>query len=555
MTPDDKDCLADSDDDSSEHDNEIELLPSSPLSSSPPQDFDVDTQDMQYMPIYTEEHYDDCEPHLIVQHASSSNSSITIDNTHNDRLHDRTNCANASKKIASDRVVQCPLCEKPMRNYCAKCVHTGHYVTVDNRSKDEKFVVIDLRKNTCDETTRTAEPIGYVNNPNTGQHQKATTNMAQEQRLLQDRLSSLETKTAALHNFYNAQKQKLAQTQKLLADTRQELDADIKSNRSKAGKIELIKKYITSRQSSVQKRRKAGEELLDEMRQHVQRRIFQLTNEVFPIEELNLLEQNSSFVNMETSPLLTFSDGSHHQIEQQSAYSIVEPWLSSNGDYSAYSLWVNDERHQLLGGVAADDTASERLNPALRISAGLTYVAQLVKNLASYLDVILPARIDVDSFNTVNNEHLDDATFSYNVAKLNADIIHLCVSQGIDVSLLQPQCTLKNLMLLFDLNLVDLGRKPIMQLDDEDHNERIRKLEEQLAGDLSHPDTFYDFSRFAANADDDDEDDVSDSDWDMSSAVNHMEMQLANEQSIQQNSYISRYPLRLLASFWSTGAG
>lgn len=241
---------------------------------------------------------------------------------------------------------------------------------------------------------------------------------------------------------------------------------------------------------------------------------------------------------METSPLLTFSDGSYHQLENQTAFSIVEPWLQSNGDYSAYSLWINDHQDHIPASVS---DLSER-NSAFRIGAGLSFTTQLVNNIASYLDVILPANLEPDSF---DRQLLDDTKFTYNVAKLNANVIHLCISQGVDPSLLHPQRTLKNLMLLFNLNICDIGRKPIIELDDEEVADRIV---EQLSNNLTLvQDDFYDFSKFT------DEDDVSDSDWEISDTINPMEMQLATEQSIQQNSCISRLPLRLLASFWGTG--
>lgn len=359
----------------------------------------------------------------------------------------------------------------------------------------------------------------------------------QLEQTLQVKLRTLMRKTDALKSLLDDQRLKLEQTNNLVKETKIQLDLEKKSNKSKKNKIELIKQFIASRKSSVKKRRDAEINLLDNLKQHVSRRVYQLTSDVFPIEEINLLEHNNSFVNMETSPLLTFSDGSYHQLENQTAYSIVEPWLPSNGDYSAYSLWINDHQDHIPASVS---DLSER-NPAFRIGAGLSFTTQLVNNIASYLDVILPANLEPDSF---DRQLLDDTKFTYNVAKLNLNVIHLCISQGINPSLLHPQRALKNLMLLFNLNVCDLGRKPIIELDDD---EVANRIVEQLESDLTLvQDDFYDFSKFT------DDDDVSDSDWEISDTINPMEMQLATEQSIQQNSYISRLPLRLLASFWGT---
>ena len=85
-----------------------------------------------------------------------------------------------------------------------------------------------------------------------------------------------------------------------------------------------------------------------------------------------------------------------------------------------------------------------------------------------------------------------------------------------------------------------------MELDNE---EAARRIEDLLSGDLSLiRESFYDFSKFV-------DDEISDSEWEISENINPMEMQLATEQSIQQNSYISRMTFpRLIASFWSTGS-
>lgn len=495
---------------------EPELFTTSCSSSTPPQEFDVNFES-QYIPIFDE---DDSPNQDVNQRSSSLASSLSIESNHD---------YPTSPIILSNscRLIRCPVCEKPMRTfYCARCIQKGHFVTVDTLMAD-KFTETKI------ELSNEQPPLELEANNYSEDERK--------EELLKARLRTLTRKTEALKSLCEDRKLKLAQTKDLLAESRRQLAIDRKSNRSKEGKIELIKRFITSRKASVKKRCDAESELLEELKQHANRRMFQLTNDIFTIEEVNLLDQqNNSFVNMETSPLLTFSDGSYHQIEQQTAFAIVEPWLPSNGDYSAYSLWVNDNQ-ELIPASMSD--LSER-NPAFRIGAGLAYTTHLVKNLASYLDVILPARLDHDIF---SKKLLDDTQFSYNVAKLNANVIHLCVSQGVDISLLHPQRTLKNLMLLFNFNVSNIGRKPILEL--VDNEQAAKKIEEQLASDLSLiQEDFYDLSKFA-----DQDDDVSDSEWEISGTINPMEMQLATEQSIQQNSYISRLPsLRLLTSFWGS---
>ena len=519
-------------------DDEAEFYPQSSLSSSPPRDFDVHPGG-QYMPILDGNDDDDDDYHNEDQ--SSLASSLSLDTGAPKPTASSPPPPPLPITTNSSRVIRCPVCEKPMRTfYCAKCILKGRFVTLDYNHRTETNTetnTTDFISNERNYNRRMTHPLEAANNP------PASSTIDENKMLeeaLQIKLRAVTKRTEALQALYKDQKSKLEETKSLLKQTRQQVEVEKKSYKSKESKIELIKRYIGSRKASVKKRRDAQLNYLDELKQHVSRRAYQLTQDVFPIEELNLLEQNSSFVNMETSPLLTFSDGSHHQIEQSTAYAIVEPWLPSDSDYSAYSLWVNDNKDRLQAPI---DESPER-NPAFRIGAALAYSTQLVKNLASYLDVILPARTDLDVF---NRELLNDAEFSYNVAKLNTNVIHLCVSQGINIRLLNSQRTLKNLLLLYNINICDLGRKPIFELGDEEDDKIASKIESELVKDLSLVrDEFYDFSKFSAE--DNDDEDVSDSEWEISDTINPMELAMA-EQSTQQ-SYISR-PLRLFSSFWT----
>lgn len=106
---------------------------------------------------------------------------------------------------------------------------------------------------------------------------------------LQVKLRTLMRKTDALKSLLENQRLKLDQTKNLVIETRVQLDLEKKSNKSKKNKIELIKQYIASRKASVKKRREAEISLIDNLKQNAHRRVNQLTSDVFPIEEINLL--------------------------------------------------------------------------------------------------------------------------------------------------------------------------------------------------------------------------------------------------------------------------
>lgn len=71
------------------------------------------------------------------------------------------------------------------------------------------------------------------------------------------------------------------------------------------------------------------------------------------------------------------------------------------------------------------------------------------------MDLRLPHRLSYTEF---TNGDLA-AKFNRKVAKLNANVVHLCASQGVAPTFLQPRKTVPNLLMLFDPSAADLGRR------------------------------------------------------------------------------------------------
>lgn len=92
-----------------------------------------------------------------------------------------------------------------------------------------------------------------------------------------------------------------------------------------------------------------------------------------------------------------------------------------------------------------------------RISAALSYTTQLLSVIGFYLDEKFPRKVHFKEFYTntdLNGSklYLTDDKFAHKVAKLNANILYFCLQQGVDIRLLEPKKTLKNLQLLTDIN-------------------------------------------------------------------------------------------------------
>ncbi|XP_035206014.1 beclin 1-associated autophagy-related key regulator-like [Stegodyphus dumicola] len=127
-------------------------------------------------------------------------------------------------------------------------------------------------------------------------------------------------------------------------------------------------------------------------------------------------------------------------------YSVVEPCIPSNGDYSAYIDWCSS-RIQGISRNSLSRSDRHQFDAAYGISAALAYTAQLVGILALYLDAHVPKR---SSFSEFCGHITSKKKFLHKVAKLNANIIHLCLAQGVDISNINAHQTISNLLLIFD---------------------------------------------------------------------------------------------------------
>ena len=98
-----------------------------------------------------------------------------------------------------------------------------------------------------------------------------------------------------------------------------------------------------------------------------------------------------------------------------------------------------------------------------RISSALSYTTQLLSVIGFYLDEKFPRKLNFKEFYTNTDQngrkiYLTDDKFAHKVAKLNANILYFCLQQGVDIRLLEPKKTLKNLQLLTDINPISIDK-------------------------------------------------------------------------------------------------
>ncbi|XP_044728894.1 beclin 1-associated autophagy-related key regulator isoform X2 [Chrysoperla carnea] len=173
---------------------------------------------------------------------------------------------------------------------------------------------------------------------------------------------------------------------------------------------------------------------------------------------------------------------SDHETSGGVRYRIVAPTLPGSGDFSSYNDWVashKDSEGSMLSGSGEGCVSKLEQNVAFTISAALTYTAQLVNVLAFYLDVRLPYKMTYSDF---SSGYMSEGQFARRVARLNANVLHLCFSQSVNPYLLRPTATIHNILCLINPELSDLGRRGPVEIDPKE----AFFLEQQLSRDLEN---------------------------------------------------------------------
>ncbi|KAK9508183.1 hypothetical protein O3M35_007903 [Rhynocoris fuscipes] len=348
---------------------------------------------------------------------------------------------------------ECPLCSKPQRRFtCKSCVASGNFLhsspICSDRFTDKKFKLLLFKQEKL-----------------------------KAQQLIESRLEP-HLKVAQIECDINVTKERIGiiellikEKKKLITEKKEQIRELVEHNGKKAGKLPLyegrvnkLKGFVKNESVLLKEQGDILRSAQQELKQVRRTNIEQLVHYIFPISVVKpncSHEEDSDTVSaLEEACHTAYVQGKWvltNNVSSELQYCIVAPVLPSSGDYMAYNDWVAANKD---GVPAATNTFD--FNPAYNISAALTYTTQLVNMLAYYLDVRLPSKLCYSEFCT--NE-LSKEKFTKRVARLNWNVIHLCLSQNVDPSRLKPECTLGNILTLLDLNYSDLGRSGACNVD------------------------------------------------------------------------------------------
>ncbi|XP_067410927.1 beclin 1-associated autophagy-related key regulator [Emydura macquarii macquarii] len=352
-------------------------------------------------------------------------------------------------------VERCPLCNTTRRRLtCAKCVRGGDFVFFDGRDA-ERF--LDKKERLKHLKNKQSEFQNHVLKAMEGK--RITDQLRWKIMSCKMRIEQLKQTIGKENDEMTKSSEGLLrikdENQKLYrrAQRHQEKKEKIQRHNRKLGDL-VEKKYYDLRSQH--------EHLANLRRSH----ILELTSVIFPIEEVKTGLRDPADVSSESDNVMTSSTVSKLAEARRTTYlsgrwvcddhngdtsiSIAGPWISlpNNGDYSAYYNWVEEKK-------TTQGPDMEHNNPAYTISAALCYATQLVNILSHILDVNLPKKLCNSEF---CGENLSRRKFTRAVKKLNANILYLCFSQHVNLDLLHPLHTLRNLMYLVSPDTENLGR-------------------------------------------------------------------------------------------------
>lgn len=388
--------------------------------------------------------------------SSSSESTAPLD------YHISSSCEDNSKLVIITE--DCPLCLKASRNfYCKTCLKHGEFVHSNGKScemfsdKRMRFLILHDEK-------RKTEKLCEQELSNNIQLASVKGDIEE----FRDRNSFLKVLIEEKKRLIFERKQKINKLKGANLEKRTRL------NRYEE-RVQKLKSFVDVKQSELKALKNTLEVTQEDLKKKRRIHIKQLVSYIFPIsiiEPASNHDDDSTVSALEDACHTAFIQGKwlSPKFSAESQHRIVAPTLPASGNYSAYNDWLAANKDCVP---SASSNTNVDFNPAYNISAALTYTTQLVNMLAYYLDVRLPAKLCYSDF--CSNE-LGKGKFMKKVARLNWNVLHLCFSQNVNPSLLKPESTLANILLLLDQTVSDLGRS----LTPDVNPEESRVLEDAL---------------------------------------------------------------------------
>lgn len=235
-----------------------------------------------------------------------------------------------------ENLLRCSFCaQNRSQFFCENCIKNGDFTSskqteiIKERFAEKKLKFIKLNKN--------------IENINLSLQEKLSPNIRLNR--LNHELTRCKENRGILQEHLTVNRKEISNLNKDYKEIEKKLVNNRKRNQSLSRKLVTLRESVEKREKEVAERRQKLNLINERIRQASKEKIFQLTNFIFPITSYNPDEnpETGLIYSCESSPLLTFSGESTSSGERESGESekmvIVEPWLPSGGNYSAYNVW------------------------------------------------------------------------------------------------------------------------------------------------------------------------------------------------------------------------
>ncbi|GFQ66405.1 beclin 1-associated autophagy-related key regulator [Trichonephila clavata] len=341
--------------------------------------------------------------------------------------------------IRDDTYLKCQLCNQCKKHfYCIDCIRNGNF----RHSKTNIY-----------ESFADKKPKQYRLNEekeNLLKKYEAILSRKREVENMRFDIEQRKEKIQLLEKGIKFCKTDILKDRKLIEDLKERKHKLIKRDKAFTERLSAVKKNneifntaVESKKSKLKLKQSALESL-------IQKRVEELVTYIFPIskapssfyKDLASSERQKK-AELQEAQTFTYIEGSWtYDNPSDNAYSIVEPYLIPC-DYSPDTNW-NEIMVFPASTTNISGDNSDHYNAGYVNSAALAYEAQLVHTISYVMNCQVPRRTCFNDFCKYDSVE----KFSHAVAKLNANIINLCIARHVDLSKLKPTGTMSNLMTL-----------------------------------------------------------------------------------------------------------
>ncbi|CAF0968761.1 unnamed protein product [Adineta steineri] len=418
------------------------------------------------------------------------NLRTNIDNNPDDHLSALMMNIHGNMKI-NPLSYKCCLCRKIVDDAsltCTKCVNTGHFCPSKHDTcshKRRQTLANMLNSNDYEEF----QQYSNKHSINTPPHLQCSDRMFllkkfnMQKKILQAEYQTKMESKLHLHKMSEEiliRKNRLNLVNQSIARLQEKIERDkiinakthLRNNKRRSN-IQLLEKKITEikmvlKSSNDANRKKNDIRIEQENKLYAIRR--QRLNEVykyiFPIEHVSSIEEDlvstMRALSSAQQPIVDEINSDYSENDDSlnvggDRYQIVSSCLPLNGDYQIAKLLITVD----VDGKSPDvDSLQSTLSHELyEVLSALSHACQLINVIAFYLHIALPFRLHQLEFNTDN---LTTDRLRADIAKLNANIVCSCLSQGILIDNTNATHTLENLCKLLTFKRYLSRPKPVV---------------------------------------------------------------------------------------------